>query len=429
MGLTMRTSTILTSLLVLVPSLAFGERGLTATQPEPYDFVASPPTPSHITFVRQMLPSNGPNVIAQVAQSRIIYLNKNGVTLTPGNNDSRTNRSSLVNSTVAVPAWNASASTWQGVKTCFADMFSRWDVEVTDVDPGNVPHIEAIFTTSPSVIGMSSGVGGVSPFTQNCGIIENSIVFTFAGVFGNDAQTLSEVMAQEVAHSYGLDHELLASDPMTYLNYNGNRTFKDQTVSCGEYQSRSCGIGGSVCRPSQNSVQLLNERLGLADLVAPTVGITAPQDGSTVEPGFDVQAMASDNIGVTAATLSIDGVMVATTNGGGPYTFPTDALLPDGQHTITFEATDGKNTQSQTIQVTVQTPGMGDGSDTGSGSDEGMGSDTGSGSDTDGDGDVDQDDGGVGGTEGGCSSGGGDVGFALGLFFLAHMMIRRRRYI
>jgi hypothetical protein len=434
MALTMRTTTILTSLLVLVPSAVFAEGDVTVKQPELYGFVASPPTPSHISFVRQMLPPTDPNVIAAVAQSRVIYLNKNGVTLSPGNNDSRTNRSTLVNSTVAVPPWNASATLWQGVKTCFEDMFSRWDVEITDVDPGNVPHIEAVFTTSPSVIGMQSGVGGVSPFTQNCSVIENSVVFTFASVFPQNAQTICEVMAQEVAHSYGLDHEMLASDPMTYLSYNGKRTFKDQTVSCGEYQNRSCGIGGSVCRPNQNSVQLLNERLGLADLVAPTVGITAPQDGSTVEPGFDVQAMASDNIGVTAATLSIDGVMVATTNGGGPYTFPTDTALPDGQHTIMVEATDGKNTQSQTIHITVQTPGMGSGSDTGSGSDDGMGGGgTGSGSDTDGDGDVDQDDGdgagGGGGSQGGCSTSGGDVGFAFGLFFLAHMMIRRRRYI
>jgi hypothetical protein len=412
----MRTTTILTSLLVVVPSIAVAEGAPTATPDPPIaldearpDLVASPPTDNHITFVRKRLPAvNTPP--AAVAQSRIIYLNKSGVTLTPGDDDSRTNRSSIITSTRGVPAWNPSATVWNATVACLKDMFARWDVTVVETDPGNVPHMEAVFTGSPSSIGMSSGVGGVSPFTEDCGVIENSIVFAFTNAFGNNAQTICEVMAQEVAHSYGLDHELLASDPMTYLNYNGKRTFKDQTVSCGEYSSRACGIGGSVCRPNQNSVQLLTQRLGLADVIAPMLAITSPQDGAQVAPGFSVEATASDNVAVTQASLLIDGQMVTTTPGGGPFTFSTDAMLAEGSHSITVEVSDGKNKQSQTIAVTVTRPG---------GSGSGNGSGDGNGGAGDGDGD-----GGDGGLSGGCSSGSG-VGFAVGLFFLAHMMIRR----
>jgi len=408
----MRVARILTAALIVVPSLALAEKPDAPRVPEYFELIASPPTDTHITFVRQLLPPTDPNVIAAVAQSRIIYMNKGGVTLAPGNNDSRTNRSTLVSSTRAVPAWNASATTWSGVMTCFKDMFSRWDVQIVDVDPGNVPHIEAVFTGSPSSIGMGSGVGGVSPFTQDCGIIENSIVFTFTNAFGNDAQTLCEVMAQEVAHSYGLDHEMLASDPMTYLNYTGKRTFKDMTVSCGEYSNRQCGIGGSVCRPNQNSVQLLNTRLGMSDAIAPTMMITSPADGATVQPGFNVEATASDNVAVTQATFFVDDQMITMTPGAGPYVFPTDAMLAEGPHSVGVEVTDGRNVQRQTIHITVAKPGTG----------------SGSGSDTDGDGDVDQDDMNPDGTSGGCSSSRG-VGLAIGLFFLAHMMMRRRRYV
>jgi hypothetical protein len=413
----MRTTTILTGLFIVVPSLAAAEGEVDVKAPQYFDLIASPPTASDTTFVRQMLPPRNTPIFA-VAQSRIIYMNKGGVTLSPGNNDARTNRSTLVNSTVAVPAWNASATTWNGVMTCFRDMFSRWDVQIVDVDPGNVPHMEAIFTPSPSTIGMSSGVGGVSPFTQDCSVIENSIVFTFTNAFGGNAQTLCEVMAQEVAHSYGLDHEMLASDPMTYLSYSGKRTFKDQTVACGEYQNRSCGIGGSVCRPNQNSVQLLNARLGTADLIAPMLTITSPADGATVEPGFPVMASATDNIAVKSATLLVDDAVVTMEPSAGPYNWATDAALPPGTHSISVEVTDGKNPQKQTIHITVATPG--------GGSDDGSGS--GSGSDTDGDGDVDEDDMNDGSVSGGCSSGNG-VGLAIGLFLLAHLMIRRRRYI
>lgn len=405
----MRTTTILTSLLVVAPSIASAEIVLTA------------PTDTHIQFARSRLPAAGTPINA-VAQSRIIYLNRTGVTLTPGDDDSRTNRSSIITSQRTVPAWNTSATNWAATVACMKDMFSRWDVTVTDVNPGNVPHMEAVFGGSPQNIGMQQGVGGVSPFTEDCAVIENSIVFTFTSVFPDNPQMICEVMAQEVAHSYGLDHELLASDPMTYLQYNGKRTFKDQTVSCGESSSRACGIGGSVCRPNQNSVQLLTERLGLVDLIAPTLGITFPADGDTLEPGFEVQAMAMDNVAVKEATLSIDDVVVTTTPGAGPYSFATDAALADGAHTIKVEATDGKNVKSQTITVTVARAGgggggTGSGDGNGSGDGDGNGNGNGNGDGTGGSGD----DGSV---LGGCSAG-GDAGLALGL--LALVPWRRRK--
>ena len=52
------------------------------------------------------------------------------------------------------------------------------------------------------------------------------------------------------------------SDPMTYLDYTGDRTFQNEMASCGEYADRACGINGTTCRRRQNSVALLTERLG-----------------------------------------------------------------------------------------------------------------------------------------------------------------------
>ena len=40
-----------------------------------------------------------------------------------------------------------------------------------------MPHIEAVFGGSPGMLGMDPGVAGVSPFTTDCSVIENSIVF------------------------------------------------------------------------------------------------------------------------------------------------------------------------------------------------------------------------------------------------------------
>jgi MYXO-CTERM domain-containing protein len=265
-----------------------------------------------------------------------------------------------------------------------------------------VPHIEAVFGGTPGLLGLPNNVAGVSPFTTDCSIIENSIVFTFTSVIPNDARLACEIQAQEIAHSFGLDHELLASDPMTYLEYNANRSFKNQTASCGEDVTRPCGINGSTCRANQNSVALLTERLGPAgnpgDTIAPTLGINSPSNGATVPPGFEIQFSASDNTNVSMATLFVDdepsGSLIAA-----PYKFTTSATLPEGQHTFRIDVTDGTNVKTQSITVTIRKgappPNGGDSNDA--------------------NGDL----------SGGCSTGGG-AGFGLALLGLVGLLRRRR---
>jgi len=392
--------TIATSVLLLT-STALAEPALRAPRTAiPGDFVASEANADGLRFVRRLLPAR--NTTAAIAESRIIYLAHNGVTLRPGEDDARTGTSSIVGGQVQVPPWDTSDETWAATVACFRDLWKEFDVVITDQDPGNVPHMLAVFGGSPQHVGMPSGVGGVSPFTDDCAVIENSVVFTFTDVFPDDAQVVCEVMAQEVAHSYGLDHEMLASDPMTYLSYNGNRSFKDQLVSCGEFSNRPCGIGGSVCRNKQNSVALLKERTGEADLVAPTLSITSPADATTVPPGFEVTATAADDRGVTMATLYIDDAPVTTIAGVGPYEFPTDAALAEGDHAIRVEVSDGHNLQAQSIGVTVRI-GSGPGGGTSGGDDDGESG---------------------GNVSGGCSA---SSGAGLGLAFALLALQRRRR--
>jgi len=292
------------------------------------------------------------------------------------------------------------------------DLFSQFDVTVTDVDPGQTPHIEAVFGGSPTQLGMPNNVAGVSPFTQDCGIIENSIVFTFTNVIPADARLACEIMAQEVAHSYGLDHELLASDPMTYLDYTGNRSFKDQVASCGEDTTRPCGINGSTCRANQNSVALLKERLGpkinTGDTTAPTGSITSPSPNTTVPPGFNVYVTAADNTGVAGAKLMIDGTLADSKTGAGPFTFTTDSTLSEGIHKLKVEVSDAANNVVQTQEVTVTVKKGATPPPPPSGSDpQGNGGDDSSE------------------ITGGCSTGGSGGGLVLGLALVG--LARRRR--
>jgi MYXO-CTERM domain-containing protein len=406
------SSTLTTAALLLGPSLAAAEQVRTikpSGTAAMFDIVATEANQDDLRFARQVLPpSSTPGTSAALAQSRIIYLNKNGVTLSPGNNDARTNRSSIAQQQTTIAPWNVSATTWTATVACVRELFQPFGVTVVEADPGNVPHIEAVFGGSPGQLGMANNVAGVSPFTTDCSIIENSIVFTFTNVIPADARLACEIQAQEIAHSFGLDHELLASDPMTYLSYNGNRSFKNQAASCGESVQRPCGINGSTCRANQNSVALLTERLGAGtgpgDTVAPTLGITSPSNNATVPPGFELEFTAADNTAVTLATLYVDDVE-ADTLVAAPYTFTTSASLPEGPHTFRVEVTDGTNVKSEEVTVNLRkgaTPpsGGGDG-DTGGGADSG---------------DI----------AGGCAAGGGGS-LALGLLAFVGLGLRRRR--
>jgi len=321
----------------------------------PRQIEATGPNQDDLRFARVVVPSTG---VTELAASRIIYLNRTGITLRPGTEDARANTSSLVTQQATLPGWNTDAATWASTVSCMRDMFARFDVSIVDQDPGNIPHIEAVFGGSPTAIGMDANFAGVSPFTADCSVIENSIVFTFTAVLPNDPRLMCEIMAQEVAHSYGLDHELLASDPMTYLEYAGEREFKDVAAKCGEDTERPCGVTGyPMCWPTQNSVQLLKQRLGESDgdNVAPVVGITSPPPNATVPPGFQVRASASDNKVVKYAQLYVDGEPVGTAKtGAGPFVFTTTSSLREGEHTLKIEVSDGRNLDEQTISVTVK---------------------------------------------------------------------------
>jgi len=257
------------------PPRTLSEQHTSSAAPRIGQFVAAPHVDGRgFRLARQVLPATGISGDQQ-ATSRTIYLNRDGAILTPGLNDSRSDRSSIVSEPVVITPWDIDDATWNETVDCMRDMYRRFDVTITDVDPGDAPHIEAIFGGHPHDVGLEDGVAGVSPFTTDCSVVENSIVFTFTDVLPDDSQLMCEIMAQEIAHSYGLDHQLTPEDPMTYLEYDGDREFQDQMADCGEFESRDCGIDGSVCRDGQNSVAVLTGRLGKRDA-----------EGSNAAPGL-----------------------------------------------------------------------------------------------------------------------------------------------
>ncbi len=279
----------------------------------------------------------------------VFFLNRMGGTFRPGNDDARANTSSIIGAVSQIDPWQVSAAGWDQVLTCVQDMFSRFNVTVTDVDPGAAtPHYEIVVAGSPQDIGMGQGVGGVSPFTEDCGVIPSSVVYTFAEVYGTDYQSICETAAQEVAHSFGLDHEHLCEDPMTYLYDCGPKSFQDVEAPCGEYSDRECWCGGTT----QNSVAMLEARVGPANQ-APGVAITHPSDGATVPRGFAIAVDATDTSAVADVELWIDGVQVGV-DATAPYEFTAPVDLADGDHAVEARAVDDGGLGSvAAVMVTV----------------------------------------------------------------------------
>jgi hypothetical protein len=364
------------------------------------------------------------------AAARLLYMNKDGGAYTPGSNDARTNRSTLIQVTRQIPAWEVDAGTWADVMSCVREQFAPWDIDVTDVDPGNVAHFESVVGGGPGDLGMPNGVAGVSPFTSDCRLIPNSIVFTFTDALPDNARVVCEVVAQEVSHSFGLDHEFLCEDPMTYLSGCGAKTFQDVAAPCGEFEQRaSCAIAGKYdCgRDTQNSVELLTQRLGLRPGTPPMVSITAPADGAVVPPGFTVSVDATDDVGVTAVELRIDGESIATAS-AAPYDFTAPADLAEGAHVVEVIAGDGTGETSTSVSVEVSADAPPEGDDPpGDDDDDGGGGDDGgdgeAGGDADGDGVPDANESSL---VGGCAVGRGK-GSAWLVLAIGFLLLRRRR--
>jgi chitodextrinase len=95
------------------------------------------------------------------------------------------------------------------------------------------------------------------------------------------------------------------------------------------------------------------------DATPPAVSITSPANGATISGAVQVQANATDDVGVTRVELSVDGSPVSSLS-AGPWTFGLDTTtLANGTHTLTLEAYDAAaNSSSGEVSVNVQnTPG------------------------------------------------------------------------
>lgn len=261
-----------------------------------------------------------------------IFLNRDGGTYygtDVGADDSSQNFSSIVyGGSATVGDFPGTDDDWNTLTTCVGDVFARFNVVVTDEEPLEGDYVEAVVGGNPNELGMSGGVGGVAPYDPStCGMMSKAVVYAFAESYmffdrdGSDQafeayelQSLCETVAQEVAHAFTLDHEMLCSDPMTYLDDCGAKQFQDVYAPCGEYEERecTCGPGGDV----QNSTRMLFDLLGpaegvtvpppLDDQAPPVLAFVSPDNGATVLRDSTLEIVATVTDDNDLATVKLE---------------------------------------------------------------------------------------------------------------------------
>jgi hypothetical protein len=319
--------------------------------------------------------------------SNIIFVNRcvGGCTITASSvNNAATGESNIptqsgiaAGTKIMIPAFPYSDASWAFVLACAKEVYSPYNVVVTDVDPGpSVVHHEVIVSGTSALLGLPPSVLGIAPYDADHSAINNNITFAFAQSFADDQNVnrpyaladLCSTIAQESAHSWGLDHEFQCTDPMTYQNpCGGIKYFRNQDFQCGAYAQSDCNClyctGPNqncvpTCQdagPTQNSHQRLLGVFGAGSSTtpAPVVAITSPTNGSTVQSQFPVVVTSTSKRGTAAVKILLNGYKWVENDpsfdpGGGQnspiyaptYVINTPKDVPDGVIDIEAQACD-----------------------------------------------------------------------------------------
>lgn len=190
----------------------------------------------------------------------VIYLNRGGGVFGPGPDDAISNSTRIADgmdrSLAPFPYGDAS---WASIKTCIEQGLAPFHASITDVDPGNRPHHEIVFTTKywgPNADLVASNS------SMNCppaGLPGNGVAFVFMQQVGDEPALACELALSQLASEIaGLDHSLDCHDHLdVFQTPCGPKSYVDAQVMCGDTDPRACQCGGV----SQNSFRSMSAAL------------------------------------------------------------------------------------------------------------------------------------------------------------------------
>jgi glucose/arabinose dehydrogenase len=129
-----------------------------------------------------------------------------------------------------------------------------------------------------------------------------------------------------------------------------------RNLTCGT--SYSLGVEAIDASGNHSARAILTASTVDCDVTLPTVQITNPANGTTVNGAVAVNATASDNVGIAGVQFKLDSVNLGSEDATAPYSVTWDTTTAtSGNHTLTAVARDtsGNLTTSSPVTVTVPT--------------------------------------------------------------------------
>jgi hypothetical protein len=186
-----------------------------------------------------------------------IYLVFDGVMLMPGNDDSRTNHTSLVNATSTVPMFAATAANRQPFIDDIAAnvrlMLNGYNVDVVTTRPASGDYTMIVFATATSV-GLNPSIAAIGP--SNCGDTnadEVAIVVDMGITGGLSAVFYADLVMFDVGLTIGVGTNQLAGDCMNDMGGGSGLC----SLSNGVMVHMGCGQGGT-----QNEQEMFADAFG-----------------------------------------------------------------------------------------------------------------------------------------------------------------------
>ena len=181
---------------------------------------------------------------------KLVYLNKNGGTYTPGPDDARANVSSLVSSTVTHAAFTTTADVWNGFVDCVAQKFAPFNVAITDADPTTKEHVELVVSGSPTVSPLATSIPSIAPMT--CLVIPNAIAFISGASVTSSSDLGCAAAVAQVASTFGLELVSVCPDALSFPQTCPTAGFSDHDLTCGDTMAKPCLCSSAT---TQNSFQ------------------------------------------------------------------------------------------------------------------------------------------------------------------------------
>jgi hypothetical protein len=240
------------------------------------------------------------------------------------------------------------------------DLYLPYNLLVTTTRPAAGPYTMVMVGGTPTVLGYDARLAGVA-FMDCDNLQPANIVFAFPSALRGNVHGLVVTIAQEAAHSYGLEHSMDPTDIMYPKVDPAQREFPDRAGPI---------AGDHLCgRDTQNPHRRLLETLGpwpggpkpLDDLMPPdtdppTVVIREPgaAAGPVPQP-FTLRATVDDDSTIVEVTVEAVGSAGAARYSAtrGPYAWSL-AGFPPGPLTVKVTAVDTAGNRGETsLALTV----------------------------------------------------------------------------